>query len=118
MSSRASGDADAAGDGDTAADGGGSALGEAVGDTGLDVGPVVEAGATAIALGDGPSLPHPAITTRPAMDRLVRVRFMALAPTAVRRLSYTRIEACRRRKVSPRPRRPAILGRWRTWRTD
>ena len=66
------------------------------------MGGAVEGGTTAIALGDGPlSLPHPAITTRPTMDRLVRVRFMALAPTAVRRLSFTRIEARPTAKVSP-----------------
>ena len=76
------------------ADGDGSALGDVVGDAGLGVGAAVEGGTTAIALGDGPlSLPHAAITTRPTMDRLVRVRFMALAPTAVRRLSFIRIEA-------------------------
>ena len=107
MSRRESGSADAAGNGEAAGDEDAPMLGDGVGDARLDVGEAAEGGTTAIALGEGPlSLPHPPITTRPTMDRLVRVRFMALAPTVVRRLSFTRIEANRGAKVSPGPRRP------------
>ena len=101
MSRRESESADAAGNGDAAGDGDASMLVMAWatrarrrrGRRGRDDGDRARRGAVVAAA--------PAITTRPTMDRLVRVRFMALAPTVVRRLSSTRIEANRRGEGSP-----------------